>query len=399
MRVLIYSDMNSSPWGGSEILWSKLISVLRKRHADIAVTCFARDQAKDACQENQVSKTMLLPRSAIHMPRILWVRLLNKLSFGYLQRFWWWFWRCKQRRFCERFSPDVVFISMSWPYAGRPLRPYLQNSNVPYACFLHYVAENLAEKSADDERRGFFENASKVLTTGQRSIKLLEQWLGKQLVNTIPMLNFVEMERFAFRNNGNRDSSERKRIRLLCVARLCVRDKGQEVLLESLAELPDINWHLTLAGDGPDRHFLEQQVQRFGIANKVDFLGRVSTSVVPDLLAGHDIFVLSSRNEGLPLSLLEAMASGLPCIATDVGSVKEVLIHEKTGLLVQPNNPIQLKEALEQMITDVELRKRCSIAARTLVKEKCNEDKFLTYIADLLEEAAYDGRVDGTLVV
>jgi len=288
---------------------------------------------------------------------------------------------------------------MSWPYAGRPLRPYLQNSNVPYACFLHYVAENLAEKSADDERRGFFENASKVLTTGQRSIKLLEQWLGKQLVNTIPMLNFVEMERFAFRNNGNRDSSERKRIRLLCVARLCVRDKGQEVLLESLAELPDINWHLTLAGDGPDRHFLEQQVQRFGIANKVDFLGRVSTSVVPDLLAGHDIFVLSSRNEGLPLSLLEAMASGLPCIATDVGSVKEVLIHEKTGLLVQPNNPIQLKEALEQMITDVELRKRCSIAARTLVKEKCNEDKFLTYIADLLEEAAYDGRVDGTLVV
>ena len=391
MKVLIYSDMCGSEWGGSEILWSKLVPMLKERGIQVGVTCFMSDQALRVCQNSCLSEILLLPRHAIRIPNMPWTKLLNKLSLGCLQRCWPRFWHNRQRRFCKRFSPDVAFVSMAWPGAGRPLHPWLRKNNVPYVCFVHYVAEDFVGRTGNKEHRIFFERASKVLTTGKRSKDVLEQWLGKSLPNVVsvlnPVFNFVDIQSYALKG-GRVPSAQSDPIRLLCLARLLIHDKGQDVLMESLAELLELNWHLTFAGEGPDRHLLETQAQHWGIQERVEFLGGVPATDVPKLLAGHDLFVLPSRNEGLPLSLLEAMASGLPCIASDVGSIREVLLHEETGLLVQPNNPIQLTEALRRMIKDVKLREKCSTAGRTLVMQKCDENKFLKYIADLLEKGS-----------
>jgi glycosyltransferase involved in cell wall biosynthesis len=243
------------------------------------------------------------------------------------------------------------------------------------------------ESHASEERRAFFEGAFKILATGNRSIGILEKWLGKPLGDAIPMLNFVDLDSFTARHR--RPTADKRSVtRLLCVARLAIHEKGQDILLQSLSEILDLNWHLTFAGEGPDHRFLEGLARHLGISKRVTFLGDVPSSNVPKLLKAHDVFVLSSRYEGLPLSLLEAMASGLPCIASDVGSIREVLLHEETGLLVQPNNPIQLTEALRRMIKDVKLREKCSTAGRTLVMQKCDENKFLEYIADLLEKSS-----------
>jgi glycosyltransferase involved in cell wall biosynthesis len=199
------------------------------------------------------------------------------------------------------------------------------------------------------------------------------------------MLNFVDCDYFAPRaGESAREASEMTK--LLCVARLSVRDKGQDVLLKALADLRDLNWRLTLAGDGPDRRLLEQQVAHLGLEERVEFLGDTPNAEVRELLSTHDVFALSSRNEGLPLSLLEAMACELPCVATDVGSVREILQDEKGGLLVKAEDAASLGRALRRMIEDEALRRRCATHAMALVREKCEESAFLVRVADVIDK-------------
>jgi glycosyltransferase involved in cell wall biosynthesis len=386
MKLLIYSDMSSDAWGGSEILWTKLIPVLQDRGVQVAATTFASRQARQVCQRHGLSETMLLPRSAVRPSRRVLPKVLNKLSGRAMQRARQRVWLDRQRRFCDHVCPDVVFVSMAWPESGISLHPFLKHTGTPYVCFLHGVGEAFAKHQASAERRSFLEGAAKVLLTGQRSERLLEQWLGHPLTNAVPTLNFVDCDYFAPRAGASaRDASESTK--LLCVARLSVRDKGQDVLLEALADLRDLNWRLTLAGDGPDRELLEQQAAQLALEERVAFLGDTPNAEVRELLSTHDVFALSSRNEGLPLSLLEAMACALPCVATDVGSVREILEDEKGGLLVKPEDAASLGRALRRMIEDEALRRRCATHAMALVREKCEESAFLARVADVIDQA------------
>jgi glycosyltransferase involved in cell wall biosynthesis len=389
MRLLIYSDMSSAPWGGSEILWSRLLPLFTQRGTAVALTAFASDQARQACRDSDLADVFLLPRSTARSPQQALPKTLSRLSGRAIQRARQRVWFERQRRFCERFAPEVAFVSMAWPEAASDLHPFLRKTNIPYVCFLHGIAEGYAARQASAERQAFFQGASQVFTTGRRSAHILEQWLGHSLVNKVPTLNFVNCDYFSPERPPSA-TSRSGTTRLLCVARLSLRDKGQDVLLESLSRLSDLNWRMTLAGDGPDRHLLEDQATRLGLQDRVDFLGDTPITEVRQLLSSHDVFVLSSRTEGLPLSLLEAMATQLPCVATDVGSIQEVLVHEESGLLVQPEDAAGLSEALRRMIQDAPLRERCAARASAIVRSQCNEGAFLERVAGLIEESTLD---------
>ncbi len=113
---------------------------------------------------------------------------------------------------------------------------------------------------------------------------------------------------------------------------------------------------LIIAGDGPEREELERQIVQLGLTDTVHLLG--NRDDVAYLLAECDVFALSSIAEGMPLTLLEAMAAGLPVVATDVGGVASVVDAGVTGTLVPAGNPRALARALNAYVADEDLRRQ-----------------------------------------
>jgi glycosyltransferase involved in cell wall biosynthesis len=155
--------------------------------------------------------------------------------------------------------------------------------------------------------------------------------------------------------------------RILTVGRLA-RPKDPLTLVRALATLGQRPFSLAFVGDGPDRDELEQEVRALGLGPRVELLGEQHD--VPVLLAHTDVFVLSSRSEGAPLSILEAMAAGLPVVASDVGGVGELVVHGETGLLVPPGDPTRLAHALARVVDDRALRTRLGAAGRARARER-----------------------------
>jgi glycosyltransferase involved in cell wall biosynthesis len=150
----------------------------------------------------------------------------------------------------------------------------------------------------------------------------------------------------------------------LTIARLTLQ-KGHAHLLEAIAQIdPGLRsqWCFIFAGDGELAPALRFQADRLGIAADVKFLGH--TNAVPEWLSLGEAFVLPSLYEGLPLALLEAMALGLPCLASRVDGNTEVLHHRENGLLCSPADPADLAMGLTALLGDDALRRRLGEAAK-----------------------------------
>jgi glycosyltransferase involved in cell wall biosynthesis len=148
---------------------------------------------------------------------------------------------------------------------------------------------------------------------------------------------------------------------ILAVGRLA-EPKDALTLVRALAAVRELAFTALLVGDGPDRPALQAEVRRLGLQEVVTFAG--TRDDVPDLLARADVFALSSRSEGAPVSILEAMAAGLPVVASRVGGVPELVVDGKTGLLVPPGDPGAMGSALGRLLADAGLRRRLGAAGR-----------------------------------
>jgi glycosyltransferase involved in cell wall biosynthesis/nucleoside-diphosphate-sugar epimerase len=161
--------------------------------------------------------------------------------------------------------------------------------------------------------------------------------------------------------------------RLLFVGRLAAV-KGLPVLLEAVAQLakdrPDVR--LVVAGDGPDRTKLEAQAKRLGVADRVEFRGYQSQAQVRELLQQTDVFAMASFAEGVPVVLMEAMAAGVPVIATRIAGVPELVEDGVNGFLVPPGEPRAIAEKAALLLDDGELRTRLGTAGREKVEREFN---------------------------
>jgi len=197
---------------------------------------------------------------------------------------------------------------------------------------------------------------------------------GKR-VHTI--YNGVDVERF---RPAPRDSAGPPRT-LLMVGSL-TKNKNQELAIRSLPQLTGMR--LVLAGTGPDEPRQRDLARRLGVAGRVEFCG-FKANPAP-LYAGADVFLMLSRHEGLPLALLEAMASGLPVVATDAGGIPEVVGDRRDGLLFPSTaGPDRLVARLRRLQQDPDYARQLGRNARRRVEADFSHARMVRRYRELFE--------------
>ncbi|MGZ3332017.1 MAG: glycosyltransferase [Gemmatimonadaceae bacterium] len=141
------------------------------------------------------------------------------------------------------------------------------------------------------------------------------------------------------------------------------REKGPDVMLDAFAQC-DPSWQLSIVGDGRERDRLLEQASALGIAQRVTWHGLVPNAGA--LLKAFDVFVLSSRTEGTPIALLEAMHAGVPIVATRVGGVPDV-VSEEEAILVPPEQPATIAQAVAEIHRDLSAAAKRCVRARERV--------------------------------
>jgi glycosyltransferase involved in cell wall biosynthesis len=169
------------------------------------------------------------------------------------------------------------------------------------------------------------------------------------------------------------------------VARLDLQ-KGFEYLLRAARELcktfPGLK--IVIAGEGPDRNRIEEMIQQYGLQSSVVLAGQQSN--MPAVYAAMDIFVLPSLNEGLPMTVLEAMAASKPVIATRVGAIPSVIRDGENGLLVAPKDSEALQNAVASLLNDPERRRRLGDQAHTWVSQNYTSEAMALKYREMYEE-------------
>ena len=226
---------------------------------------------------------------------------------------------------------------------------------------------------------------ARIVTTGEALKKELVERNGypAQRIDSVP--TGIDTARF---RPGDRNAARaklklppgRKLVGIIATLRSW---KGHRFLIEALP--PEA--HLAIVGDGPMRAVLEELVSQKGLRERVTFAGNQS-DVVPWLQA-LDAFALPSyANEGVPQALIQAMLVGLPCVTTNIGSMAELAVHEKTALVVQPQDVGALSAALRALLGDTSLKERLGAAARKHCVERFSYERMLDRMEAIYQEAA-----------
>src|SRR5467141_3467915 len=216
----------------------------------------------------------------------------------------------------------------------------------------------------------------------------LTRLYGIQQCHVIP--NCIPVDRYACPQTPRRDWRARegfadRHVLFVCVARFAGQ-KNHALLLRAFAQGPasNPNAHLVLVGDGELREQLEDQANDLGLGSQVRFLGLRTD--IPDVLGAMDVFVLSSDWEGNPLSVIEAMASGLPVVSTAVGGVPDLFESGKEGLIVRPGDVQGLSNSMAYLLENREARLSMGMAAAQRARENYDVSTMVQAYEELYED-------------
>ncbi len=247
--------------------------------------------------------------------------------------------------------------------------------------------------------------ADPLLSVSENHRQALAQTIGAPAARIRVILNGVALDRFQGQATASalrqqcRDQMQipADHVVIGSVGRL-VEVKQYHHLITALAGLIHKQMPVSgvLIGDGPLGSALQEQAQRLGVAEQIHFLGRRDD--VPSLLPLLDIFALTSRSEGMSNTILEAMATGLPVVATAVGGTPEMVLDGETGRLVPPQDPQRLEMALTQLLLDAEQRCRMGQQARHRTETRFSLPAMVSAYEQVYEQLyrqrfrAWDGR-------
>ncbi len=243
--------------------------------------------------------------------------------------------------------------------ARRWRHPFISRCGYLYGFTMRrvYGADSSQAQMAATLERSVFSGANRLIVTTEvikRSI-MEEYNIDGDYIHVVP--NYVQTERFCPVSNRPPDTGNGNPSYTLFIGRL-ESEKNLFVLLEAMVGLPGELW---LVGEGSLRGELETRAAQLGV--RARFLGRRSHNDLPDLINGSTLFVLPSLYEGHPKTLLEAMSCGVAVVGTDVVGIREVIDHQRTGLLCQPE-VMDLHQTLHTLLRDADLRNRLGANAR-----------------------------------
>lgn len=178
----------------------------------------------------------------------------------------------------------------------------------------------------------------------------------------------VDVDRYAPQSEETRDPTAHGPLRLLYVGRL-VPEKGGPVLLDAIERLSaaGVAVDLRIVGSGPLAQDLAAQVARAGLGDVVQLVGPKGQDELPDLYAWADVFVLPSFQEGLPVVLMEALASGVPVVTTRIAGIPELVVDGQMGRVVAPGRVDELADAISELAADPVARARMGARGRAAV--------------------------------
>lgn len=270
-------------------------------------------------------------------------------------------------RLCRRLRPDLVHLNSS--KAGVLGRVAAWLARVPVRLF---TAHGWAFKATGGRSATVYRWADRLvapLTTTVICVSETELRAGLEARvcrrgRSVVIRNGVELGQVAAHG-------ERSQVAVVSVGRLA-EPKDFATLVRATSMPQPVPFSLEILGDGPDRHSLEELADALGVAGRVRFLGEVN-DVAARLLRA-DVFVLSSSSEGLPISVLEAMATGLPVVATAVGGLPELVEDGITGFLVPPGDHAALGAAIAELVGEPERRARMGAAGRARAEAQFSID-------------------------
>jgi glycosyltransferase involved in cell wall biosynthesis len=206
----------------------------------------------------------------------------------------------------------------------------------------------------------------------------------------VTMYNGIDLD--VFSQNGTRAEKKKSILNLspenIVVTTVAVlrEPKGIQFMLQALPvilkEIPNLLY--VIVGDGDYRSALEKVSKKLGIESHVIFLGRRTD--VPELLAASDLFVFPTLQDALPTVLFEAMAAGLPIVASQVGGVPEIIHHQENGFLLPPADPSSLAAACIYTLSNSDYSDRISASALRTVKDKFDIQKQVQNLVNLYDQ-------------
>jgi glycosyltransferase involved in cell wall biosynthesis len=282
-------------------------------------------------------------------------------------------------------EPAIFHAHLNWPLGCRYGVASAKISGVPAIVVTSHLYSPIA-----GTRFGWLKNRiqaamiDRYIAVSRAEKERLCRDLGIPDVKVRVVHNGIRLAQFKKSANAAlRDKlTEGRDLPLVCTPARLHPQKGHKYLLQAATLVLDAIF--VLAGDGPERSNLEELCLNLGLKGRVRFLSHQED--IPQLLATCDLFVLPSLYEGLPLSVLEAMASGKPVVATRVGGTDEVVVHGSTGMLVPPMNVTALAVSIGAMLTDRTMAARFGEAGRKRVAQMFSAEAMVRGVSEVYDE-------------
>lgn len=371
MRVMYWSEMFWPYIGGVEVLSARLVQSLRNRNYEIiVVTSHGSVNLPDQDQFNDIP-----------IYRFPFLEALAASNLAKLMNV-----RQRIAKLKQDFKPDLIHINFTGPTVFFHLQtaqahpaPILltRHGSFPIQTVGHDTLVEQALRTTD----WVTANSAAVLTEARQRVpeitsssSLIYNGMNMPALPPEPLPSCFPT--------------------LLCLGRLA-EEKGFDLALDAFALLRDSfpRTRLVIAGDGPVRSALEQQAAELGLTEWVQFIGWVTPDRVPALMNTTTVVVMPSRHEGFGLVALEAALMARPIVATRVGGLPEVVVHQQTGLLVEQDDSKALAKAISDLLADPDMATRMGQAgyhrAQQLFRWEHCVDAYATLYQRLTKETVY----------